>query len=537
MEPEDQQPKITLASFFQSFKEIGNLSADTRKLVLGLEKTVSSTSKNVDVNKSEIKKLERSVETIEQDVDQLTDIIQAEQERKSRELDQREDEVFKKEDELQKKEKGITGKIREQLEKGLAAAGGATVSGAVPLALMGLTRFSRSNLFTDAGGIIDAATGDLTDLDQRGRPDGGTTGTTKNILSTIDFFTGNFFGKDLDRKGKLFGEKRKLTGKSYKDGGEVEETGLANVHEGEFIINKESADKLGENLLASLNDDKSKKKYNLKPLLDMIGSGESDSVGGYTAMYPNESYPEILDMTINELIEFQREKLKDGRVSAAVGRYQMLYPEDYAAAAKFPLTTKFTPENQDKMVIEYLKQERKLNEFLRGEITNEQFSEQLAREYGTFKSASGYVLPNNSGSINFQMMLPVLNKIKQKIEPTKTKERSLISKFLGVLDAITGDRFDFDNLGREVSPDKADSNRDYSINLAQNFDSGGANQNIEVLPEIVIDNSRRETNSSSGSPSVGDTPPPDVGGAELLNTKSPIAIIQIMENDNNLVNV
>ena len=36
--------------------------------------------------------------------------------------------------------------------------------------------------------------------------------------------------------------------------------------------------------------------------------------------------------------------------------------EDYAAAAGLPLTAKFTPENQDKMVIAYLKKNRRLNE-------------------------------------------------------------------------------------------------------------------------------------------------------------------------------
>ena len=169
--------------------------------------------------------------------------------------------------------------------------------------------------------------------------------------------------------------------------------------------------------------EKNKSKNNLKPLLDMIGSGESDNVGGYTAMFPSESYPKMLDMTINEVIEFQKEKLKDGRKSVAVGRYQMLYPEDYAAAAGLPLTAKFTPENQDKMVIAYLKKNRKLNEFIKGEITNEQFSEELSQEFGTFKSASGFVLPNNTGSIDFPMMVPVLNKIKNNLKPeTKSSD-------------------------------------------------------------------------------------------------------------------
>ena len=158
---------------------------------------------------------------------------------------------------------------------------------------------------------------------------------------------------------------------------------------------------------------------NLKPLLDMISSGESPG-GGYTAMFPSESHPQILGMTINEVIAFQKEKLKDGRRSAAIGRYQMLYPEKYAKAAGIPLTAKFSPENQDKMVIAYLKKYRKLDLWLQGKISDAAFSEELAGEFGTFKSASGFVLPNNTGSIDFGQMKPVFRKIKQgKTQPTR----------------------------------------------------------------------------------------------------------------------
>ena len=183
----------------------------------------------------------------------------------------------------------------------------------------------------------------------------------------------------------------------------------------------------GAKKMYSSEIEENKSKNNLKPLLDMIGSGESDNDGGYTAMFPSESYPKMLDMTINEVIEFQKEKLKDGRKSVAVGRYQMLYPEDYAAAAGLPLTAKFTPKNQDKMVISYLKKNRKLNEFLQGKITNEQFSEELAEEFGTFKSASGFVLPNNTGSIDFPKMMPVFNEIKNELKPNDKSSDNLQS--------------------------------------------------------------------------------------------------------------
>ena len=158
-----------------------------------------------------------------------------------------------------------------------------------------------------------------------------------------------------------------------------------------------------------------------KPLLDLISSGESPG-GGYSAMFPSESHPQILNMSISEVIQFQKEKRKDGRISAAIGRYQMLYPETYAAAAGLSLTAKFSPENQDKMVIAYLKKNRRLSEWEQGKISDESFSEELAREFGAFKSASGFVLPRNTGSIGFDKLKPILQKIKS--QPSQTPQQS-----------------------------------------------------------------------------------------------------------------
>ena len=80
-------------------------------------------------------------------------------------------------------------------------------------------------------------------------------------------------------------------------------------------------------------------------LLPFIRSAE----GGYNSMFPSENIPGLTDMTINEVVALQKEKLKDGRKSAAVGAYQILFPERAAAKAGIPLDAKFSPENQDKM--------------------------------------------------------------------------------------------------------------------------------------------------------------------------------------------
>ena len=80
-------------------------------------------------------------------------------------------------------------------------------------------------------------------------------------------------------------------------------------------------------------------------LLPFIRSAE----GGYNSMFPSENIPGLTDMTINEVVALQKEKLKDGRKSVAVGAYQILFPERAAAKAEIPLDAKFSPENQDKM--------------------------------------------------------------------------------------------------------------------------------------------------------------------------------------------
>ena len=67
-------------------------------------------------------------------------------------------------------------------------------------------------------------------------------------------------------------------------------------------------------------------------------------------MFPSENIPGLTDMTINEVVALQKEKLKDGRKSGAVGAYQILFQEA-AAKAEIPLDAKFNPENQDKIAL------------------------------------------------------------------------------------------------------------------------------------------------------------------------------------------
>ena len=82
---------------------------------------------------------------------------------------------------------------------------------------------------------------------------------------------------------------------------------------------------------------------------------------GYNTWFGGSEYAgDLSRYTINEVVELQKKFLREGRgkfdggrqQSAAVGKYQMTYPETYAAAAGLdPAVDKFTPENQDKLFL------------------------------------------------------------------------------------------------------------------------------------------------------------------------------------------
>lgn len=124
-------------------------------------------------------------------------------------------------------------------------------------------------------------------------------------------------------------------------------------------------------------------------LMSVVKSGE----GGYTSMFPSENYPELANMTIGQVVQFQKKKLGDGRKSAAVGAYQFLYPEVAAQRAGIPLTAKFTKENQDKMFIATILTKpgrENLSKFLKGMSNNiEKAVDELAMEFASVEYRGG----------------------------------------------------------------------------------------------------------------------------------------------------
>ena len=135
-----------------------------------------------------------------------------------------------------------------------------------------------------------------------------------------------------------------------------------------------------------------------RPLLNTIAFAEGTSdPDGYNKWFGGRTDMDLSKMTVNEVVEEQKRRLRTGEAtygrhtSAAVGRYQMMKPEEAAVAAGLdPATTLFTPENQDRMVIaKYLKGQAGLTEEqITGPITPE-IIDKLAPVFASFPNLFG----------------------------------------------------------------------------------------------------------------------------------------------------
>lgn len=128
-------------------------------------------------------------------------------------------------------------------------------------------------------------------------------------------------------------------------------------------------------------------------MLDYIGRLESK--GNYNALVygngtPKEN-PNLTNMTISEVMDYQKGMKSRGHASSAVGKYQFIR-NTLAGVVKQagidPSSTKFTPEIQDKLAT-MLMEGRGLNAFLSGKITPEQFADNLAKEWASLPMSNG----------------------------------------------------------------------------------------------------------------------------------------------------
>lgn len=121
-------------------------------------------------------------------------------------------------------------------------------------------------------------------------------------------------------------------------------------------------------------------------LLDLIASAEATDGARdeYASVNPNSEIPDILDMTIAELLAWQERRPLNQK---AAGRYQFMPPTlretaESALGGREALSQyRFTATVQDFLIVKRLEFRRQLNEWKAGSISDEQFSLNLAREF------------------------------------------------------------------------------------------------------------------------------------------------------------
>lgn len=126
------------------------------------------------------------------------------------------------------------------------------------------------------------------------------------------------------------------------------------------------------------------------PLLDVIGRAESK--GNYNAYYGNAANTSVkfTDMTIGDVMKWQRDFVQQGSLSSAVGKYQIIDSTlaevvDQAGIGK---DQKFDETTQDQLALVLLER-RGANEYVSKELTREQFAHNLAKEWAGLPKVIG----------------------------------------------------------------------------------------------------------------------------------------------------
>jgi len=113
---------------------------------------------------------------------------------------------------------------------------------------------------------------------------------------------------------------------------------------------------------------------------------------------------DITKMSIADVVQYQKDYIAHQRNmgipkeqrSAAVGAYQMLYPDRAAKALGIDLNATFDQETQDKLAEYYLNMAGQ-QDYLSGKITAEQYNDGLARQFASIKTVAGAGVYDNDG--------------------------------------------------------------------------------------------------------------------------------------------
>jgi muramidase (phage lysozyme) len=127
-----------------------------------------------------------------------------------------------------------------------------------------------------------------------------------------------------------------------------------------------------------------------QPLLSLIANAESS--GNYNAYYgnPRNDSVRFTDMSVAEVLQWQKEFVAQGNPSSAVGRYQIINTTLTGLVDELGIepAQKFDPPTQDKMAIALLER-RGAEAYVNNELSQEEFAANLAKEWAALPKVVG----------------------------------------------------------------------------------------------------------------------------------------------------
>jgi len=151
-------------------------------------------------------------------------------------------------------------------------------------------------------------------------------------------------------------------------------------------------------------------------VLDLIARYESR--GNYNIILGGKSLP-LTDMTISQIYDLQRNMIRQGKESSAVGRYQYIsktLKQEVNQLGLDPETTKFDEKTQDKIAIHTLRTTARLDDWLSGKQKDDQFLYRLSKIWASipnpYTGNSYYAgVGSNKAGINTNVALSALSQI------------------------------------------------------------------------------------------------------------------------------